>query len=450
MRLGQTVRVGDPETAAQLKNVVETVDLAGGRASLDYEIQLGEFGQHRHEILTKRGDTLVGIEIVGTRPVIATSPTGLFSWGTQNSPEFLLRRNVVTIALAAVESASDAAPAEDREFDGKMTKYGTARTKSGEEIGLYFDPQSKLLDGYETTDTETMLGDVPAQYVLEEYKTVDGVMLPHRITIRKQGRDYSTVQFASMAINDAAAEQGFAIPDAAAKEAEQAAAAGVYSPVAITKVAEGVHFVRAYSHNSLLVEFPSWLALVEAPYTEAQSLTLGRVVQEQFPGKPIRYAAVTHHHYDHTGGVRGLAALGATILVEKGHEPALREILEARHTRPQDELDTRRNAQPAQPTGSIEVYEGKKVLSAGKQSLELYAFTGSPHVEPMVLGYVPSARVLFQSDLWFPGTGGAGNPAAKQLLESIRGLNLRVATNVGGHGGVAPFAELENAIAAMK
>jgi hypothetical protein len=88
----------------------------------------------------------------------------------------------------------------------------------------------------------------------------------------------------------------------------------------------------------------------------------------------------------------------------------------------------------------------KKAISDGKQSLVLYAFTGSPHAEPMVMAYVPGSKVLFQSDLWFPATGGAGNPAAKQLYDSIKALKLDVKTNVGGHGGVAPFAELENAV----
>ena len=448
LRLGQTRHVTDTEAPGQLTEVVEIADLTNNRASLDYQLKNGDFTQHRHEILTKRGDKPVGIEIVPNRPIIATSPSGLFSWGTQNSPEFLLRRNVVTIVLAAVDSASDG-QAADQSFNGKAAKAVAVKTKAGEDATVYFDPDSRLPAGYEVLDTETMLGDVPAQYTFADYKTVDGVTLPHHITIRKGGQDYSEVQFASIVINDPAADKALEIPESASQEADRAIAAGDFSPVAITKVADGVYFARAYSHNSLIVEFPTWLAVVEAPYTEAQTKTLLRLAAEQFPGKPVKYAAVTHHHYDHTGGVRGIAAAGATLLVEQGHAAALRQILDARHTHPQDELDARRNAQPPAPTGSMEVYEGQRVIADGKQRLELHAFNGSPHVEPMVLAYVPGAGVLFQSDLWFPGTGGAGTPAARQLLESVRTLGLKVKTNVGGHGGVGPFMELVTAVDRM-
>jgi glyoxylase-like metal-dependent hydrolase (beta-lactamase superfamily II) len=447
-QLQESVHVGDPEAPAKLSKVNEIVDLAGGRASYDYEIDNAGFMQHRHEVLTKRGDKPVGLDYVGMRPVVATSVGGLFSWGTQNSPEMALRRNVVDILLTAAQSGPDTDPAADRDFAGKATKAAAAKTKSGEDITLYFDPQSKLLAGFETTDSEAMTGDVPAQYVLADYKSVDGVILPHTITIRKNGKPYSEVQYTSGAINDAAAEKDFEIPEAASKEADVAIAAGEYSPVTLTKIADGTYFARAYSHNSMVVEFPTWLAVVEAPYTDAQSATLVRVLEQQFAGKPVRYAAVTHHHSDHIGGVRGIAAAGVTVLVEKGHEAPLRTMLDAHFTHPSDTLETRRSA--GRTVGAIEVYDGKKVLSDGKQSLELYAFSGSPHADPMVLAYVPSAKALFQSDLWFPGTGGAGSPDARQLLESIRKLNLRPAVNVGGHGGVAPFAELEKAIAAMK
>src|SRR5262249_16095 len=209
-KMGQMVKATDQEDPGQLTNVVDIVDLANGRASLDYELQNGGFMQHRHEILTKLGDKPVGIEIVGTRPIIATSPGGLFSWGTQNSPEFLLRRNVVAIALAAANSASETDQAQDKELNGKTYKYTSAKTKAGEDVGLYFDPQAKTLAAYEVLDTESILGDVNAQYILSDYKTVDGASLPHHITVRKGGKDYSDVQFASITLNDPAAEQVFA------------------------------------------------------------------------------------------------------------------------------------------------------------------------------------------------------------------------------------------------
>lgn len=442
-RLGQTVKATDAETGGQLKEVLEIADLANGRASLDYVLTNGDFTQHRHEILTKKGDKLVGVEIIPPRPIISTSPGGLFSWGTQNSPEFLLRRNAVSIALAAADSAADSGPAQDKELNGKMFKYGMGKTRSGENVGLYFEPESKLLAAYEVLDTETLLGDLQAQYLLDDYKVADGAMLPHRITIRKGGKDYSQVQFTSIKLNDPAAEQAFAIPEAAAAEADRAIAAGEYSPMKLNKVDNGVYQAQGYSHHSLVVEFPQWLAIVDAPYTETQTKALARTLEQQFPGKPIRYAAVSHHHFDHIGGIRGAAALGATILVEKGHEPLLREILEARHTNPQDELDKRRNAQPAQTVGAIEVYEGRKVIGEGGQTLQLLPITGGPHVDPMVLGYAPGARALFQPDLYTPG--GGGGPAAEHLLKSIQELNVKVDKMVGGHGGIGPFADFVKA-----
>jgi glyoxylase-like metal-dependent hydrolase (beta-lactamase superfamily II) len=439
-RLGQHVRAGGPDPSAKLADVVETFDLAGGRAALDYKIQTASgFSQHRQEVLTKRGDRLVGLENVEPRPVGVMAPAGLFSWGTQNSPSMALRRNVVRLALAAA-AAQGTAAAEDKALDGKMQKFGTA-TIDGERIGFYFDPESKLISGFEATDTETMLGDLAAQYVVEDYRDVGGVKLPHRITIRKGGEAYADVQFGGGAVNDADALRVFDIPEAASAEVDRVLTLGPdYSPVSVMKVADGLHFVQAYSHNSLVVEFPTFLTVVEAPYTEAQSKTLGQTLAMQFPSKPIKYAAVTHPHFDHAGGVRGMAALGATILVAKGHDAAIGSLLEAPHTNPADALASRRAA--GQPVGSLQAYDQKHVITEGSQSLELHAVTGSPHVEPMVLAYVPTSRVLFQSDLFFPGFPATRTPENAHLLQSVRALKLRVDKNAGGHGGVNDFAEL--------
>jgi glyoxylase-like metal-dependent hydrolase (beta-lactamase superfamily II) len=446
-RHGQTPTIGAPEPAAILTEVIETADLANGRAALDYSLAIPGFTQHRQEVLTRKGASPVGLEYVEGRPLAVMSPSGLFSWGTQNSPGMLLRRNVVSVLLAAADSAADEAP-QNRNLDGIELKFGRATLASGEAVGLYFDPASKLLAAYEVMDTETMLGDVSARYRLADYRDAGGVRLPHKITITKAGQPYSDVQFASATINDPAAVRVFAIPDAAQAEADAAIAAGDYSPVTLVKVADGVMLARAYSHNSMVVEFPTFLAVVEAPYTEAQTSTLMRLLTTQFPGKPIRYAAVTHHHYDHIGGVRGLAAAGATVLVDQGHDPPLRAVLSAPHTSPADALDARRTA--GQPFGALEAFNGMKTITEGAQSLQLHAILDNPHVTPMVVAYVPSSGVLFQSDIWFPGLGVPGSPDSAHLLKSVQSLGLRIAMHVGGHGGVGPHDELVKAVAAMK
>jgi glyoxylase-like metal-dependent hydrolase (beta-lactamase superfamily II) len=437
-RMGQLTTGDGEDPMGGLRGVTETIDLANGRAAYDYEVTFGDFGMQRTEVFTTFEGTPVGWNTGPGRPNIAVSPNGLFSWATQNSPEMLLRRNVVAIALAAADTGSSQ-PATASTFDGRPSLSGTARLPSGEEIGLHFDPDSGLLNGFTALDTETMLGDVEAEYVLADYRAVNGLTLPHSITIRKQDRPYSSIEYTSITLNDPAALEIFEIPDDAVEQARQVGqASGPWAPLTLNEVAPGVLHAVGYSHHGMVVEFPSFVAVVEAPYTDAQSATLVRLVAERID-KPIRYVAPTHPHYDHIGGLRGVMAAGADAVVAAGHEAELRAILEAPHTNPPDELARRRQA--GQPVGGIEVFSGSRVIEEGDQRLELYEVTTIPHVQPFLLAFVPSAGAIFESDLFFGGPG----PDATALYEAVRDLELDVQMIVGGHGGVLPFSSLEQA-----
>jgi glyoxylase-like metal-dependent hydrolase (beta-lactamase superfamily II) len=402
-RIGQMSQVGAQDTTATLE-ITETLDLANGRAAFVYSVQTGGgFSQQRTEVLTHFEGQPIGWATGGGRPNIATSVDGLFSWAAQNSPEWLLRRNVISIALAAAEAPADQR-AEQRQFNGRNTLYGTTVLPlTGEEIGLYFNPDSGLLEGFSALDTEVMLGDVQARYILEDYREVAGLRLPYSITVIKDDAPYSSLTYTSIAINDGSALGIFDVPEDAHDQARAVLAAdGSWAPVRLEPVTTNVWHAVAYSHHSMVVEYPDFVAVIEAPYTQAQSLTLARLIMEE-TGKPVRYVVPTHPHYDHTGGVRAMASLGATVVVAAGHEAEMRRIVESDQTNPPDELARRRAAGDA--VGEVEVFEGTITLADRGQRVVLYEVEEFPHMQPMVVAYVPAARVIFQSDLFF----GAGS-----------------------------------------
>lgn len=444
-RLGQRFDSTGTDPEGTLSGVATTLDFAGERAAFEYDIALrGDFRQHRIEVLTTYDGSRVGYS-VNNNGRMASTPGGLFSWGPQNSPRILLDRDPVRILLDAAAAGSGASPLEEVEFNGDTRRAGTVTTSWGEPIRLYFDPDTELLVGFDVLDTEPMLGDVEARYLLGDYRSEDGLLLPHRFTVLKGGDPFSDVRYDSIVVNDPDAGRVFSIPTDLARQAERAATEEAWVPLEWNPIADGVVQVVAYSHHSMVVEFPSFVAVVEAPYTETQSLALAALIAERIPGKPIRYVALTHPHWDHTGGARGIEGLGATVLVASGHEAQMREIFSAAHTHPPDSLERAREAGTA---GSVEAWDGMWSVSEGEQSLVLYAVSGSPHVEPIVLAWVPSARVLFESDLFSPGTGGSATPASEHLQDAVRSLGLDVGTLVGGHGGVGPFSELVSANAA--
>ena len=87
------------------------------------------------------------------------------------------------------------------------------------------------------------------------------------------------------------------------------------------KAADGVWFIAGDSHNSVLVEMKDYLIVVEAPSGDDRSMAVMAEVKKLVPNKPIKYLVNTHHHFDHSGGVRAYAAEGVTIVTHELNRP---------------------------------------------------------------------------------------------------------------------------------
>ena len=79
-------------------------------------------------------------------------------------------------------------------------------------------------------------------------------------------------------------------------------------------IGEGVWFLAGQSHHSVLVEFSDHLMLIEAPQSEARTLAVIAKARELKPDKPLTQLVTTHHHFDHTGGMRAAIAEGLSVI----------------------------------------------------------------------------------------------------------------------------------------
>ena len=92
------------------------------------------------------------------------------------------------------------------------------------------------------------------------------------------------------------------------------------SKVQTQKLADGVWLLGGGPHNSVLVEFKDFVAVIEAPQNEARSLAVIAEANRLVPDKQIRYLVNTNHRMDHAGGLRTYLSQGTTIVTHESNK----------------------------------------------------------------------------------------------------------------------------------
>ena len=223
--------------------------------------------------------------------------------------------------------------------------------------------------------------------------------------------------------------------DLAAPAAAASASAPAPQPpnVTVEEVSRGVWLLAGGSHHSALVEFSDHLMLVDAPQNDARTLAVIAKARELRPDKPLTHVVNSHHHFDHSGGVRAAVAEGLTVITHQGNAAFIEEIVKRPHTRVPDALS--KNPKPLK----IETVADEKVITDGTMTLHLYPAPGD-HSETMLMAYLPRERALIVIDVYEPGE--AVHMFAGRFLEDLKKRNLRVERIVPLHGKIVPYAQL--------
>src|SRR5262249_4384716 len=120
--------------------------------------------------------------------------------------------------------------------------------------------------------------------------------------------------------------------------AAPAAAAGSIQ-IKSEKIGDGVWFLNFGAPQSLLIEFKDHVVIIEGPTGDDRSTATIAEVKRMFPNKPIKYVVNTHHHSDHSGGIRAYVAEGIPIITHKSHKRYYeQEIFKNPHTVNPDRL----------------------------------------------------------------------------------------------------------------
>jgi glyoxylase-like metal-dependent hydrolase (beta-lactamase superfamily II) len=351
-------------------------------------------------------------------------------------------RDISRFLVDALGAGSTVQGISESEVEGSPHLVVSVNYTDGLLYQVYVDDSTHLVTQLEFTEDRNPFGDVAKQKIFSDYRQVGTLVLPFSEITTEMGETTLVRKWIEITVNDELQEDQFEIPVELQERARSLAHADTV-PVIPIEIAAGVYFGEGIGNNSMWIEFQDFILVVEGPNNEMQSLEAIRQIRETLGDKPIQYLVTTHHHADHTGGIRTFAAEGAIIITHASNEEVIREILTLPHN-----LNPDRLAQ-SQQEPQIEMVEDRRTISDGSRTVEL-VHLANEHADGTLLIYLPRERVVFESDMFEILQGDVGPPAlrpeARVFYDGVRELGWSVNQIAPGHGRLVEWSELVDAL----
>jgi glyoxylase-like metal-dependent hydrolase (beta-lactamase superfamily II) len=332
----------------------------------------------------------------------------------------------------------------EQDYAGQKQEVITFADSDGSQISLYFDFRTSLLTKTERLGDRIIEGLGSAETIFSDYRSVNEVKVPLRVVSKFGGELTQDLTYTDVRFNTHPNASVFERPSGAEVGPE---VGGAPLPLTLTKIASDVYYVNAvnvgnmFFYSSLFVVFKDYVMVIEAPVGDALSRSIMNKIEEIAPGKPIKYLVATHYHIDHIGGVRAYLAAGASVVTTPGNVRFIENLVSIAHP-----LGSKPSMYP-RPL-PVESFTGKRVFSDGEHVVELYDVGPTPHVDEMVIAYLPREKLLFVSDLFpvnFKGAIRIGDPTTVFFEQKLRQLGLQVDKIASGHGRLGTIDDLRQA-----
>jgi len=308
-------------------------------------------------------------------------------------------------------------------------------TEKGDMVTLAVDRTTHLPSRVTYMSDNANMGDVAMATTFADYQDAGGVIVPRRLTTMMDKYLQFDVQVSSNTVDGNAGD--LAVPATVKAAAPPAPPAVV---VTAEPVAKGIWWLAGSgNHRSIVFEFADHLVLYEAPLNEARSKAVIDKARTLSP-KPLTTAIVSHHHFDHSGGLRVAVAEGLTIVTHRDNEAFFKDLLARPHTIVPDALQ--KNPKPA----NFQFVDDQLTMKDASMEVQLYHLLDNPREGTNLFAYVPRERILVQADLY--DAGWSQHLWGQNVLDNIERRKLKVDKDVPVHGVIEPYAQMVKTIKA--
>lgn len=313
-------------------------------------------------------------------------------------------------------------------------------TANGDTVTLAIDKTTKLPDSVISRTDQPNLGDVNIETSFSDYEVTGGLKLPRHLVTKIDKWVCSDIRISKNSLN---APADLAAPEAV--RAELPAPANPPISITVQLVAPGIWWLDGEgNYDSVVFEFSDHLTLFEVPLSESRAKAVIEKARSLAFGKPLTEVIVSHHHFDHSAGIRTAVAEGLTIITQRGNLAFFKDLIMRPHTIAPDELAMNIAAPPL----TIKAVDDELVLKDDSMELDLYHVKNNSHADTLLMGWEPRDHILVQADLY--DAGWLRFPWADNLRENLELRKLKPETDVPVHGKIESYADVLKTMAGKK